>query len=237
LASFEGRVALVTGGSSGIGAALVERLREEGAAVTVADVAEPEPTDVSDSASVRATVERTVKEHGKLDLVFSNAGVLEAARVEDMEEAMFERALAVNLRGAFLVAKHTIPHVRAAGGGAMVFTGSTSSLVGAPGEGAYGSTKAGLLNLARVLAAELARDRIRVNCVCPGWVDTSFNDPVWEFAGGRQQVEESVLATVAMRRQAQPEEVANAMLFLASDAASYMTGAALVVDGGFTFVR
>jgi NAD(P)-dependent dehydrogenase (short-subunit alcohol dehydrogenase family) len=237
LASFEGRVALVTGGSSGIGAALVERLREEGAAVTVADVAEPEPTDVSDSASVRATVERTVKEHGKLDLVFSNAGVLEAARVEDMEEAMFERALAVNLRGAFLVAKHTILHVRAAGGGAMVFTGSTSSLVGAPGEGAYGATKAGLLNLARVLAAELARDRIRVNCVCPGWVDTSFNDPVWEFAGGRQQVEESVLATVAMRRQAQPEEVANAMLFLASDAASYMTGAALVVDGGFTFVR
>lgn len=237
MASLEGRVALVTGGSSGIGAALVERLRDEGAAVTVADLAEAEPTDVSDSASVRATVERTVTEHGKLDLVFSNAGVLEAARVEDMDEAMFERALAVNLRGAFLVAKYTIPHVRAAGGGAMVFTGSTSSLVGAPGEGAYGSTKAGLLNLARVLAAELAPDRIRVNCVCPGWVDTSFNDPVWAFAGGRQQVEESVLATVAMRRQAHPEEIANVMLFLASDAASYMTGAALVVDGGFTFVR
>lgn len=134
MASFEGRVALVTGGSSGIGAALVERLREEGASVTVADLAEPVPTDVSDSASVRATVERTLKEHGKLDLVFSNAGVLEAARVEDMEEAMFERALAVNLRGAFLVAKYTIPHLRAAGGGAMVFTGSTSSLVGAPGK-------------------------------------------------------------------------------------------------------
>ncbi len=232
-----GKAALVTGGSSGIGAALVELLRAEGAMVTVADLAEPEPTDVSDSASVQAAVRRAVASHGRLDLVFSNAGVLEADRVEEMDETMFDRALAVNLRGAFLVAKYTIPHLRAAGGGAMVLTGSTSSLVGSAGEGAYAPTKAGVMNLARVLAAELAPDQIRVNCVCPGWVDTHFNDPIWTFAGGRAQAQMATLEHVALRRQAQPVEIAKVMLFLASDAASYVTGEALVVDGGLLFVK
>jgi NAD(P)-dependent dehydrogenase (short-subunit alcohol dehydrogenase family) len=237
LDSFAGKTALVTGGSSGIGAALVELLRAEGANVTVADLAEPEPTDVSSADSVRAAVARAVDADGRLHLVFSNAGVLEAARVEDMDEAMFDRALSVNLRGAFLVAKYTIPHLRAAGGGAIVFTGSTSSLVGSAGEGAYATTKAGVVNLARVLAAELAPDGIRVNCVCPGWVDTSFNDPVWAFAGGREEVEADTLRNVALRRQAQPVEIARAMMFLASEAASYVTGEALVIDGGLIYVR
>src|SRR5258708_21658797 len=161
---------------------LVERLRQEGAAVVVADVSEPTPTDVSEATAVRECVARLVAAHGRVDVVFSNAGILLAENVETMDEAAFDRTLAVNLKGAFLVAKHTIPHLRATRGN-LVFTGSTSSLAGASGQGAYCASKAGIVGLARVLADELAEDGIRVNAVCPGWVDTPFNDPVWENGG------------------------------------------------------
>jgi meso-butanediol dehydrogenase/(S,S)-butanediol dehydrogenase/diacetyl reductase len=233
---FEGKVALVTGGSSGIGQMLVERLGEEGAAVVVADVSERTPTDVSDGASVRECVARLLAAHGRLDVVFSNAGVLLAGNVETMDEAAFDRTLAVNLKGAFLVAKHTIPHLRVTRGN-LVFTGSTSSLAGARGQGAYCASKAGIVGLARVLADELAEDGIRVNAICPGWVDTPFNDPVWEYGGKRAAVEAQMLAGVPMRRQARPEEIVAPMLFLASDEASYVTGEVLVVDGGLMAVR
>jgi NAD(P)-dependent dehydrogenase (short-subunit alcohol dehydrogenase family) len=210
----------------------VTALRSEGARVGIADLAEEVPTDVSDPEAVEAAVKRTVDEHGQLDLVFVNAGYLPVGRVEHLSVDDFDRALAVNLCGAFLVAKHAIPYLRAVGGGAIVLTGSTSSFVGAVGEAAYAASKAGVLNLARVLAAELASDSIRVNCVCPGWVDTAFNDPVWEFAGGREIAESRALAAVPLGRQARPEEIVAAMLFLASDEASYVTGSALLADGG-----
>lgn len=234
MAGFEGKVALVTGGSSGIGRVLAERLRHEGAAVVVADVSEPAPTDVSDATSVRECISRLIDAHGRLDVVFSNAGVLLAENVEAMDEAAFDRTIAVNLKGAFLVAKHAIPHLRATRGN-MVFTGSTSSLAGARGQGAYCASKAGIVGLARVLADELAGDGIRVNAVCPGWVDTPFNDPVWEYGG--KGAEAALLSGVPMRRQARPEEVVAPMLFLASEDASYITGEVLVVDGGLMAVR
>jgi len=234
VARFDGKVALVTGGSSGIGQVLVEQLRQEGAAVVVADVSEPTPTDVADETSVRECVERLIAAHGRLDIVFSNAGVLVAAKVEAMDEAVFDRTLAVNLKGAFLVAKHTIPHLRATRGN-LVFTGSTSSLAGASGQGAYCASKAGIVGLARVLADELAEDGIRVNAVCPGWVDTPFNDPVWEYSGKAAEAE--LLSGVPMRRQARPEEIVAPMLFLASDGASYITGEVFVIDGGLMAVR
>ena len=234
---FKDKVVYVTGGSSGIGASLVEELRRCGAEVNVADLNAPEPTDVADSRSVQDSVRRVVLAHGRIDAVFAVAGKLAAAEIEHMDDEVFDRVVAVNLRGAFLVAKHTIPALRAAGGGAMVFTGSTSSLVGAPGQGAYCASKAGIVNLVRVLAAELAGSNIRVNCVCPGWIDTPFNDPVWEHAGGRQEAEQDLLVNVPMRRQGQPEEVIPAMLFLASNAASYITGEIITVDGGLMATR
>jgi NAD(P)-dependent dehydrogenase (short-subunit alcohol dehydrogenase family) len=229
-------VALVTGGSSGIGRALVERLRSEGAVAVVADVTGSPPTDVSDAESVRACVERVLANHGRLDAVFSNAGVLVAESIEAMDEATFDLVVAVNLRGAFLVAKYSIPHLRATRG-CMVFTGSTSSLVGARGQGAYCATKAGILGLARVLADELAGDGVRVNVVCPGWVDTAFNDPVWTYGGAREEIERQLLAGVPMHRQARPEEIVGPMLFLASEEASYITGEVIVIDGGLMAVR
>lgn len=234
MARFEGKVALVTGGSSGIGRMLVERLRQEGAAVVVADVSEPTPTDVSDATSVRECVDRLLAAHRRLDVVFSNAGILLAENVEAMDEAAFDRTLAVNLKGAFLVAKHTIPHLRATRGN-LVFTGSTSSLAGARGQGAYCASKAGIVGLVRVLADELAEDSIRVNAVCPGWVDTPFNNPVWEHSG--RGAEAKLLSGVPMRRQALPEEIVAPMMFLASEEASYITGEVLVVDGGLMAVR
>lgn len=232
---FEGKVALVTGGSSGIGRMLAERLTQEGAAVVVADVS-PAPTDVSDASSVRECVDSLMAAHGRLNVVFSNAGVLLAENVETMDEAAFDRTLAVNLKGAFLVAKHTIPHLRSTRGN-LVFTGSTSSLAGARGQGAYCASKAGIVGLARVLADELAPDGIRVNAVCPGWVNTPFNDPVWEYGGRDPAAEARLLSGVPLRRQARPEEVVAPMLFLASDEASYVTGEVFVVNGGLMAVR
>lgn len=234
MARFEGKVALVTGGSSGIGQKLAQQLRQEGAAVVVADLSEPTPTDVADETSVRECFDRLLAAHGRLDVVFSNAGVLMAEKVETMDEAIFDRTLAVNLKGAFLVAKHAIPHLRATRGN-LVFTGSTSSLAGARGQAAYCASKAGIVGLARALADELADDGIRVNAVCPGWVDTPFNDPVWEYGG--KSAEAELLAGVPMRRQARPEEIVEPMLFLASDGASYITGEVLVIDGGLMGVR
>lgn len=234
MARFEGKVALVTGGSSGIGQKLAQQLRQEGAAVVVADLSEPIPTDVADETSVRECFDRLLAAHGRLDVVFSNAGVLMAEKVETMDEAIFDRTLAVNLKGAFLVAKHAIPHLRATRGN-LVFTGSTSSLAGARGQAAYCASKAGIVGLARALADELADDGIRVNAVCPGWVDTPFNDPVWEYGG--KSAEAELLAGVPMRRQARPEEIVEPMLFLASDGASYITGEVLVIDGGLMGVR
>lgn len=233
---FEGKVALVTGGSGRIGRSLVERLRLEGAAVEIADVSEPVPTDVSDGESVRSCIERTVTQYGHLDVVFSHAGLLRAGDIESMDEETFDEVVNVNLRGAFLVAKHSIPHLRESGG-ALVFTGSTAALAGSRGQGAYCAAKAGIVNLARALADELVDDGIRVNCVCPGWVDTSFNDSVWEEAGDRTSAEAELLKTVPMRRQAYPDEIVPAMLFLASDEASYVTGEVITVDGGLLATR
>jgi NAD(P)-dependent dehydrogenase (short-subunit alcohol dehydrogenase family) len=234
---FKGKTAFVTGGASGIGAALVARLRAEGAEVSVADLRGSPPVDVTDAAALEAAIDAAAAPHGRLDMVFSNAGVLTAGLVETMPLADFDRALAVNLRGAFLTARFAIRHLRAAGGGSIVFTASTASFIGARYEGAYDASKTGILGLMRALAAELAPDGIRVNAVAPGWIDTPFNDPVWQVAGDRAEAERALLGNVPAGRQGRPEEVVSAMLYLASAEASYVTGHALVIDGGLIATR
>jgi NAD(P)-dependent dehydrogenase (short-subunit alcohol dehydrogenase family) len=234
---FSGLAAFVTGGASGIGAALVRSLQEAGAAVTVADLNATPRTDVTDPESLQAAMDGAVQQHGRLDMVFSNAGVLMAGSIENMPIADWDRTIAVNLRGAFLTARCAIPYLRAGGGGAIVFTASTASFVGALHEGAYDASKTGILGLMRAVAIEGAADRIRANAVAPGWIDTPFNDPLWNEAADRAAAEQQVMATVPLRRQGRPEEAVAAMMFLASPGASYITGQVLVVDGGLIAVR
>lgn len=244
-----GKVALITGAAGGIGAASARLFAAEGAALALADLdadrlaalaGEIEagggrvlvhPTDVADSGAVAALVAATVARFGGLDVCFANAGIGGGGLVADLPEETFDRVLGVNLKGAFLCAKHAVPHLLAAGGGALIFTASELALVGSPGGAVYCASKAGLLGLARALAVDHGRQGLRVTCLCPGATDTPM---LWRGVDDRAAEEASLAARMALGRIGRPEEIARAALFLASDESSFVTGTALVVDGGWT---
>ena len=244
-----GRVAIITGGASGMGRATSLLFAQAGANVVVADlnaaggeeVAELasetgneavfQRADVSVEADVAALVERATKTFGRLDVMFNNAGIggavgpLEEIAVED-----WDRTQAVCLRGVFLGIKHAVGAIRAAGGGAIISTASIAGIQGYPNLHAYSAAKAGVVNLTRSAALEFARDRIRVNCIAPGGIST----PILYGFSGNDKASVDAMLTMAQPypRAGQPEDIANAALFLASDAAQFITGQTLVVDGG-----
>lgn len=236
----EGRRAVVTGGGSGIGAAVCEALVREGAAVAVLDRrAEAASTvaervgghalvaDVREGSAVAAALEEASTVFGGLDLVVCGAGTGALSPVEDYEEKVWDRLLDVNLKGTWLTLRSAVPHLRAAGGGTVVTISSVAGRRPTRGEAPYSAAKAGVIALTAGAALELAPD-IRVNCVSPGFVDTPLTRPALDAPGGA----EAVAVGTPLGRPGRAAEVADAVVFLSSSMSSYVTGHDLVVDGG-----
>jgi NAD(P)-dependent dehydrogenase (short-subunit alcohol dehydrogenase family) len=244
-----GKVALITGGSSGIGKAAAELFAREGAKVVIGARREIEgerlaeeirasggsaafvKTDVSRADDCRKIVETTVSTFGRLDIAFNNAGIdIFGKPLHEYEEEEWDRLMGINLKGVFLSMKYEIPAMLASGGGAIVNNASVFGLVGMRGICAYQTAKHGMLGLSKSAALEYSDKNIRVNTICPAGTKSEILDRLTAADG----VEEWLLSKHPVGRFAEAAEVAEAALFLASDAASYVTGATLTVDGGFT---
>ena len=245
----ENKVAVITGGSSGIGRATAERFAEEGARLVIADTnaeagadvvqavhnASAEAvfvrTDVSDAAQVRSMIEKALAAFGGIDVLFNGAGVLAFGTVMDTDEADWNRVIAINLTGTYICCKAALPHMVAGGGGSIINLSSSTGAHDAGGNtAAYVASKGGVAMLTRAMAVDHAGDGIRVNALCPGPTDT----PMLRENLPDDIVQEFVAASMPMNRLGLPAELANAALFLASDEASFVTGALLAVDGGQT---
>jgi NAD(P)-dependent dehydrogenase (short-subunit alcohol dehydrogenase family) len=248
---FENGVAVVTGSGHGIGRASAMRFASEGAHVAVVDLngeaarsvarecadlgvaAHAYEADVSDEVQVRDLVAGIVEDLGTIDVLHSHAGRLRAGTVGETDLEEWNRTFSVNVTSMFLVIRTVLPVMQEKRSGAIVTTGSISGMFGEPALAAYTASKAAVVNLTRSLAIDNAAFGIRVNCVCPGWVDTGFNNP--QFQHDKLTGDDIALLierTVPMGRQGLPEEMAAAVAFLASSDASYITGQTLLVDGG-----
>lgn len=247
LQDFAGKVALVTGGGGGIGRAAAELFAARGAKVAVVDINADlgEETveqirkaggdalfisaNLTDEASVETMVHTTVDTFGGLHCAFNNAGINDAPTpFHEMTQASWERMLAVNLTSVFLCMKHEIRHMLAAGGGAIVNTSSGAGLIAAPGLPHYTAAKHGVLGLVKSAAVEYARQNIRVNAICPGATDTPM---MRSFAPRGSEMYAAMVATVPMGRMGRPDEMAQAAVWLCSDAASFVSGESMLVDG------
>lgn len=251
---FAGRVAIVTGGSRGIGRAIVAALASEGAAVMfcgrdpqAGEEAQREllshgevgfeAVDVGREAEVEALVEACVSRFGAPTILVNNAGVNANFEATEMTEDEWDRFFDVDLKAAWLGCKYVLPHMKAAGGGVVVNVSSLHGFVTREGFFPYAAAKAGLLGLTRSLALDYGPDNIRVNCVAPGFIDTRLVRESISLSDDEAAAEERMSAGVALGRIGDPEEVATVVRFLASDEASYVTGASLLVDGGLTARR
>jgi 2-keto-3-deoxy-L-fuconate dehydrogenase len=250
----DGKVALITGGASGIGLATAERFVDEGAAVVLADKqaetveniaalfratggrVQAVVTDVTRSAEVRHAVEAAVSHFGRLDILFANAGIGYSGAIVDATDDDWDEVMAVNAKGVFLCARESIRQMLAQDplGGSIVINGSISGLAGIPGQAPYAPSKGAVVQLTRQLAVEYASRGIRVNCVCPGTVDTPVLRRGMAMSGDPDGFLAMLVAGHPIGRIGRAEEIAAAVAFLASEDASFVTGAILPVDGGYT---
>jgi NAD(P)-dependent dehydrogenase (short-subunit alcohol dehydrogenase family) len=248
--SFQHKVAFVTGAANGIGRATALAFAREGAKVVVADVSEPgnEETarlieklgssaiavqcDVSQADQVKAALDKTIEAFGRLDFAFNNAGVEQPiSATADITEDEWDRIARINLRGVFLCMKYELPLLLKNGGGVIVNTSSGAGVKGIKGQAAYCAAKHGVIGLTKAAALDYAQSNIRVNAVCPGIIATPM---MQRFTGGTREGEQRVIAQEPVGRMGTPEEIAAAVVWLCSDAAAFVVGHAMVIDGGQT---
>jgi NAD(P)-dependent dehydrogenase (short-subunit alcohol dehydrogenase family) len=251
MGKLEKKVAVITGAASGIGRATAIRFGGEGAAVVIADLnreggeaavrdckenggnAVFQLTDVSSEENIKSAVDRAVKEFGRLDVMYNNAGLGGAVGpLEKTSAENWDRSFSILLRAVFLGIKHAVPEMRKTGGGSIISTASIAGLRGAAGLHAYCAAKAGVISLSRSASIELAKDKIRVNCICPGLIATplTYN----RIPGGEQAATQLFAAFQPWPRAGRPEDIAAMALFLASDDSEFVSGQAMVVDGAVT---
>jgi NAD(P)-dependent dehydrogenase (short-subunit alcohol dehydrogenase family) len=242
-----GKRIIITGAVNNIGKAAVLAFLSEGAKVVIGDIDADRgaavatelgadvhfiAVDVSREESVAAFIDAGAAWLGGLDVLAQNAGVMTSGDITSLDTAAFDRVFAVNVRGLFLGAKFAVPHLRKSGGGSIINTASLAGKRGQPGLTVYSASKGAVIAFGTTLALELAPSNIRVNTICPGWVDTAFNDPIVGFMGGRATQDDKVATFVPLGRQGKPSEIAPLFVFLASDESSYVNAQALLADGG-----
>jgi NAD(P)-dependent dehydrogenase (short-subunit alcohol dehydrogenase family) len=240
---FDGLVAIVTGGASGIGLATAQLLASRGARVACLDLSDVDPpllgvrTDVSDDDSVRVAVEEVVRRFGGIDVLVNNAGVGAQGTVADNDDAEWHRVFDINVVGMVRVARAALPHLRRSSHAAIVNTCSVAAVAGLPNRALYSATKGAVLALTLAMAADHVRDGVRVNCVNPGTVNTPWVGRLLDTAADPAAERAALESRQPMRRLVDPREVAEAIAYLASPAAASTTGAALAVDGGMQGLR
>ncbi len=250
LFSLEGKVAMITGAASGIGLATAKRLAEMGASIALVDIDEPKGKeaaeeikslgkkakffrcDVASGSDCKKTTEDVYQEFGRIDILFNNAGVTRRKNVVELSEEEWDLVLNVNLKAIYLLSRQVIPRMIDDGGGSIINTGSGWGLKGGPNAAAYCAAKGGAVNLTRAMAIDHGRQGIRVNCVCPGDTDTELLHDEAAQLGEDDAEFMKVAADRPLHRVGLPEDIANAVLYFASDMSGWVTGSVLVVDGG-----
>lgn len=243
MGKLDNKVAIITGGASGIGAATARLFVSEGAKVVLVDLNEEKgkgfeqelkaagadalfvKANITSEEAVAVVFQQAKDAFGRVDIVFNNAGIGRVQPTHELEYAEWRNTVSVDLDGVFLVAREAIRAMLASGGGTIVNTASMYGWVGSPGSAAYNAAKGGVVNLTRSLALEYAEKNIRVNALCPGFIDTPIIP---------EESKQALSAMTPMKRLGQAEEMAKAVLFMASDDSSFMTGGSLIVDGGYT---
>ena len=244
------KVAIITGGTSGIGLAIAQLFSKEGANVVLVGRDEKKgnralnntlgnvhkavfiKTDVSNSEAVSNMVDKTIQNYGKIDILINNAGINILGTVVDTTEKIWDEIIDINLKGVFLCCKYTIPYMLKAGKGSIINLGSINSFMAFENEVAYDASKGGVLMFTKATALDYAKNNIRVNCICPGAIKTPQLQAVINESSDPEELEDGMIKKHPVNRLGRPDEVARLALFLASDDSSFITGAAITVDGG-----
>ena len=250
LISLKGKITVITGAASGIGFTTAKRLAEVGSSIALLDINESKGNeaageinkigesakfflcDVTSNHECKKTTENVIKEFGKIDVLFNNAGIIKRKNIVELSEEEWDLILGINLKAVYLLSHHVIPYMVKNGGGSIVNTGSGWGLRGGPNAAAYCAAKGGVVNLTRAMAIDHGRQGIRVNCVCPGDIDTPLLFDEAKQLGKDFNEFMIEAADRPINRVGLPEDIANAVLYLASDLSSWVTGSILVVDGG-----